>query len=124
MLAIVELDDGTPAYAMMKFGKKGDKPPPVDAEEFVENRPHLAAGIVLFDAWILNGDRHAGNLAWYPGKNDAASIFDHGHALFGTREGKGIDHLHGLLNAPCLGYGCLIEQLAVAQGRRVLDCQD
>lgn len=111
---IAELDDGTLAYVMMKFGKKGDKPPPVNPRDFVAGRPRLAAGIVLFDAWILNGDRHRGNLAWYPGPQTAVSIFDHGHALLGIRDGRGVDHLEALANTPALGHGCLIDQLAVA----------
>lgn len=108
---IVQLDDKTMAFAMMKFGQKGDKPPPVDPEEFVTGHPQLAAGIVLFDAWIINGDRHAGNLAWYPGGQGSVSIFDHGHALFGTVADKGIDHLANHAADPCLGYGCLIGEL-------------
>lgn len=109
---IVELDDGTVAFAMMKFGKKGDKPPPVDAHDFVEKRPRLAAGIVLFDAWILNADRHHGNLAWYPDGHGSAAIFDHGHALFGIHDGKGVEHLEAAANDPCLGFGCLISELS------------
>lgn len=111
--AIAELDDGTKAFVMMKFGKKGDKPPPADAQDFVQKRPRLAAGIVLFDAWLLNADRHDRNLAWYPDGQGSAAIFDHGHALFGTEAGKGVDHLEALLNNPALGFGCLIGELSV-----------
>ena len=112
--AIAELDDGTTSFTMMRFGKKGDKPPPVDAADFVASRPRLAAGIVLFDSWVLNADRHAGNLAWYPAGRGSVSIFDHGHALFGTVAGKGIEVLDGRVNHPFLGHGCLIGELTVA----------
>jgi hypothetical protein len=111
---IAQLDDGTLSFAMMKFGKKGDKPPPADAHDLVENRPLMAAGIVLFDAWVLNQDRHAGNLAWYPGSQGSVSIFDHGHALFGAEAEKRVERLDSLVNDPCLGFGCLIGELAVA----------
>lgn len=112
--AITQLDDGTLSFVMMKFGKKGDKPPPADAHDFVQNRPRLAAGIVLFDAWVLNKDRHAENLAWYPGGQGWVSIFDHGHALFGTEADKGVETLNSMVNDPCLGHGCLVGELTVA----------
>jgi hypothetical protein len=112
--AIAELDHGTIAFAMMKFGKKGDKPPPADAQDFVQNRPRLAAGIVLFDAWVLNKDRHSRNLAWYPRGRGSVVIFDHGHALLGTDAGKGVETLNRMVTDPCLGYGCLIGELTVA----------
>jgi hypothetical protein len=111
---IAQLSDGTLSFAMMKFGKKSDKPPPVDAHDFVQNRPHLAAGVVLFDAWILNKDRHSRNLAWYPGPQGLVRIFDHGHALFGTVADNGVATLNGMVNDPCLGHGCLIGELTAA----------
>lgn len=89
---IAQMDDGAKAYVMLRFGHKGDKPPPVDPVEVVTNKPQLAAGVVVFDDWILNRDRHAANLA-YIADAGGLSIFDHGHALLGIEDGKAIDRL-------------------------------
>jgi hypothetical protein len=79
---IAKLDDGTLAYVMLRFGLRGDKPPPADAAEVVRRKPRLAAGVVVFDDWIINRDRHSANLAYVA--EAGLSIFDHGHALLGT----------------------------------------
>ncbi|MDP9395571.1 MAG: hypothetical protein M3Q27_15540 [Actinomycetota bacterium] len=79
------LDDGSHAYAMMRFGIRGDRLPPVDPVEVVSVRPHLAARVVAFDSLVINGDRHSGNLAF--AQEVGLSVYDHGHALLGTQDG-------------------------------------
>lgn len=109
---VVSLADGTMAYAMLRFGLAGESPPPVNVSQFVLNRSKLAAGIVLFDAWILNADRHAGNIAYVPPSRDLVSVFDHGHALLGTWENKATEYMRANLDTHALGYGCIISQLS------------
>lgn len=105
---IATLNDGQPAYVMLKFGHKGDKPPKADIAAFVAARPKLAARIAVFDCWVINADRHPGNLAYIPGIS--ASVFDHGHALLGIHEGQAEKFLeHNGHQA--LWQSCLLEHL-------------
>lgn len=57
-----------------------EDPPPADCELLVERLPELAMGVIVFDAWILNIDRHEGNLA-FDQQTDQITLFDHGEAL-------------------------------------------
>ncbi|MFW6776268.1 hypothetical protein ACOACO_18450 [Nocardioides sp. CPCC 205120] len=108
---VVKLKNGDLGYAMMKFGLAGDSPPPMDAAAFVAHRPYLAAGIVLFDAWILNADRHSGNIAYIPPSRDLVSVFDHSHCLLGIHKGKAVDRLTALIDDTHLGHGALVAHL-------------
>jgi hypothetical protein len=63
---IARLNDGTWGFVMLRFGHRGDRLPPVDPDEVVRYKPSLAAGVVAFDSWVLNFDRHTGNLAFAP----------------------------------------------------------
>lgn len=113
---VVQLDDGSMGYTMMKFGLKGDSPPPCDVADFVAARPHLAAGVVLFDSWVLNADRHSGNMAWYPAPKSAASFFDHGHALFGgVHAGEGLARINSHQMDSFLGHGKVIGELTTSE---------
>lgn len=108
---IAHLDDETPAYVLLRFGPKGDKPPPADPDKVIADREWLAAGVVIFDSWILNTDRHERNLAYIP--DSGLSIFDHGHALLGTEAAKAQEHLERHKDVPALG-GCLAGKLTNA----------
>lgn len=88
---IATLDDGRRAFLMMRFGLKGEKPPPADLSALVNDRPETAAGIVVFDSLIMNQDRHKKNLAYVPG--GGVSMFDHGHALLGPIKDQGVHRL-------------------------------
>ena len=88
---IAQLDDGSLAYVMLRFGLRGDKPPPADVADIVRYKPWLAAGVVVFDDWIINMDRHSGNLGYV--STVGLSIFDHGHALLGTTADGAEAHL-------------------------------
>jgi hypothetical protein len=77
---IVEGPEKTAGYVALRFLR--GKPPPACLDELVEDHPRLAAGIVAFDCWIHNPDRHAQNLAYSRG--DVPVIcFDHDRALAG-----------------------------------------
>ncbi len=92
--AVVTADDGKLAYVSLRFGPKGGSPPPLDPQEFVEDNPSTAAGIVAFDCWIGNPDRHQHNLAYVRGEPKIPVIvFDHSHALLGIQAGVAVQRL-------------------------------
>lgn len=105
---IAKLDDGGVAFVCLRFGHKGDSLPPVNPPDIVSARANLSAGLAIFDCWVINQDRHPGNLAFLP--EAGLSVFDHGHALLGTTAGGGIAHLQGMKDVP-LWSGCLVPHL-------------
>jgi hypothetical protein len=68
-----------PHYVSLNFNLAGMALPPADPTEIVANHPQLAAGIVLFDIWIGNDDRHAANIH-YDQASNRIEVFDHSHA--------------------------------------------
>jgi hypothetical protein len=99
-------DSGDLAYVALRFGHRGEKPPPVIPEHVVADNPSEAAGIIVFDCWIANKDRHNQNLAFVRG-GTPLHLFDHGNALLGEVPGKGPGRLHDLASvavvSACLG---------------------
>lgn len=77
---IIDLN-GQPHYVSLNFNLAGLALPPADTALIVASHPELAAGIVLFDVWVANGDRHAQNIH-YDQTSDRVEIFDHSHASF------------------------------------------
>jgi hypothetical protein len=71
-----------PHYVSLNFNLSGAGLPPADPVALVAAHPHLALGIVLFDVWIANKDRHRSNIAFDTVLNKVM-IFDHSHALYG-----------------------------------------
>lgn len=88
-----------------------DKPEKVIAEHLVEDYPSIAAGIIAFDSWIGNTDRHNENIAY---KRDEAEIpvtvFDHSHALLGDTRGKATNRLLGQIDEPFVA-GALLQHI-------------
>jgi hypothetical protein len=110
---LVKTDLGEPAYVCLRFGRAGETPPPANAEELVEDNPRIAAGVVAFDAWVGNTDRHRGNIAYSRGLLPL-TIFDHSHALLGPIKGGGVTMVKHRAEQPCTGYGCLDKFVKVA----------
>ncbi|ULH16023.1 hypothetical protein MF271_05150 [Deinococcus sp. KNUC1210] len=75
---------------------------PVIPTMLVQLFPEQAAGILIFDAFIENLDRHAGNLAIDMVSRELA-VYDHSHALLGPLPGKGAQRLSDLNAAGSLG---------------------
>lgn len=75
--------EGVPQHVSLDFNLAGEGLPPADPVALIAAHPKLAAGIVLFDSWIVNTDRHPGNLAFFPA-NLQVNIFDHSHAFLGS----------------------------------------
>jgi HipA-like kinase len=103
---IVPLDDEGIAYVGVRFGLKGETPPPAFEDLLAQNHPELALRIVVFDSWIANNDRHATNLAYSPGRVPLR-VFDHERALLGA---GGIKRLEEVQDKPILNE-CLVEYL-------------
>ncbi|MFC8363992.1 hypothetical protein ACFUIY_29440 [Streptomyces griseorubiginosus] len=80
-------------YASLAFGDRGDKPPPIIPPKFCEERPWEACGIIAFDQWIHNTDRHDENIGYLP--EVAVAAFDHDLSL--ANEAKSEDEAQALL---------------------------
>lgn len=102
---IAEDSSGKLYYLSLDVSKSGHTLPPVNPPDVVATEPFLAAGAVVFDFFIANEDRHAGNLALDPAFTPPRlSLFDHGHSLLGSRDPQGRDRLTALAGTPgCLG---------------------
>jgi len=80
---IVEDSVGTPHHVSLNFALSGQNLPPADPSALVAAHHGLACGIVVFDAWIVNPDRHNANLA-FDQSTGKVMIFDHSHAFIGA----------------------------------------
>jgi hypothetical protein len=91
---VVAEHSGRLFYLSLDVSKEGQALPPIIATDFVAAEPRLAAGAVIFDIWIANSDRHTGNISHDPAFSPPRpAFFDHGHALLGTNDPKGLDRL-------------------------------
>lgn len=91
-------------FGSLNFNLLGDSLPPVIAEDCYELIPFLVTGVLLFDIWIANGDRHERNLAMDTSTSTPRlSVFDHSHALFGVVERRGSARLKRLRDRIAIG---------------------
>jgi hypothetical protein len=67
-------------------------PPPVIPADFVKDHPNIAAGVIAFDCWVANYDRHDENLA-YSNRLLPPTVFDHDLALMGNQGPERLDAL-------------------------------
>lgn len=103
--------NGSPHFVSLNFNLAGHSLPPVNGAEMVAAHPELSWGIVLFDMWILNSDRHSQNVA-YDKSTNAVQIFDHSHALFAR--GRQQMTLNSAL--PGIGGHCIAQHLTSLAG--------
>jgi len=103
-------EDGTSWFVSLNFNLSGEKLPPIIPRLLVARKPELCAGILLFDAWILNPDRHAKNLMHYE-KTDAVQVFDHSRALMPTDLPQQ-QYATSMVNSPAIGAHCLAPVIA------------
>ncbi len=80
--------ESSPCYVSLNFNLAGEDLPPASPAGVVSQDPALACGIVLFDIWVTNCDRHDRNLMHDRGTG-RVQVFDHSHALFGPNGGRG-----------------------------------
>jgi hypothetical protein len=105
--------NGTPHYVSLNFNLAGEDLPPADPGAIQSAHPDLACGIVLFDIWIVNADRHRQNIA-HDRTTDRVQIFDHSHAFFGN----GAAHLTATEDQLGIGGHCLAGELRSLTGMR------
>jgi len=101
--AVVVDDDGELAYVSLRFGPRGEPPPPINPQKFVEDNPSTVAGVIAFDCWIRNPDRHQHNLAYVRGEpRIPVMVFDHSHALLGIQAGEAVQQLQETVDEPLI----------------------
>lgn len=72
--------DGEPWFTSLDFNLAGESLPPVNGAVAVDRFPAICAGVIVFDVWIMNEDRHCRNLAYHM-TNGQLQVFDHSRAL-------------------------------------------
>lgn len=84
-------------FASIDFNLDRSKFPPADLDRAILEIPFDSSGLILFDIFIANPDRHANNLAVdFSTSPPRMHVFDHGHALFGHEPHNGISRLTNL----------------------------
>lgn len=106
------MKDGEPWFVSLNFNLAGEPLPPIRPQLLVARKPELCAGIVLFDAWVLNPDRHARNLA-HDTSTDDVQIFDHSRALMPTDMAQR-QYAEQMVDSPAIGAHCLARELTDA----------
>jgi hypothetical protein len=94
--------EGASHFASLDFNLSGASLPPADPVVLAAAFPKLCWGILLFDMWVLNGDRHRKNLA-FDTTADKVQIFDHSHALLARGNLPPFVGQHALTPNCCLG---------------------
>ena len=79
---LIRLPGDEVGYLSMGFSDKGDRLPPALLGKLAAERPWDAAGILAFDQWIYNTDRHDENLAY--ASDVGLAIFDHDRSVINT----------------------------------------
>lgn len=85
--------DGAPWFASLNFNLAGESLPPVNGAQISDKFPSITAGIILFDIWIMNKDRHCRNLA-YHNATERLQIFDHSRALMPHQDQRAFAERH------------------------------
>lgn len=78
----------------------GGSLPPPDPAAVVAQYPNIVAGMVAFDEWVRNDDRHSNNLLYDP--RLGLWLIDHEHSLAGPA-GESLEHLKSAIGAS-VGY--------------------
>lgn len=102
---------GHPVWVNALVGLEGQEVAPPDPAELVAAEPDLAAGVFVFDTWILNCDRHDENLTFHP--KLGVWIYDHDQALGGRRTGEAVT-MEGCKRSS-LTYHVLADQYLAAE---------
>lgn len=87
---LIQNDDET-WFVSLNFNLSGEDLPPACPSRIAKDMPDLATGILMFDIWVANRDRHRRNLV-FDAETERLQIFDHGSALFVG----GADHMENL----------------------------
>jgi len=101
-------------FFSLDFNIAGQSLPPINAAELVMKHPDLAWGVIIFDAFVMNGDRHPANIA-YDVSTDKVQIFDHSHAFL-SPAGDIKTNLANRENNLAVGSHCLVQEINNTQG--------
>lgn len=107
-------------YLSLDVGQEGRELPPIVPSDFCAAERWWAAGIVVFDVLIANADRHRKNLSrdsTFENEPPRVSVFDHGHALFGTDPPLGLERLELAVDR----LGCVDDEAAIARDSCLID---
>jgi hypothetical protein len=80
----------TPHFASLDFNLTGVSLPPIVPDQFEAAFQAYIGAILVFDIFICNSDRHAGNLSADYNNPQRFNLFDHSHSLLGG-------HHHGAI---------------------------
>ena len=112
--ALMQKDADTYFFSL-DFNIAGQALPPVSAPALVAKFPRLVWGIIVFDAFVMNSDRHPGNIA-HDTSTDKVQIFDHSHAFLSP--GGDIDQtLAARRNDLAIGGHCLAGEINTLDGK-------
>jgi hypothetical protein len=112
--ALMHQDKDTYFFSL-DFNLAGQALPPVSPSSIVKSFPRKAWGIILFDALIMNADRHRQNIA-HDTATDQIQIFDHSHALL-TPAGNIEQTLQNKASILAIGGHCLAREIDTYDGR-------
>lgn len=109
------LPDGSHTYCSLGFNLKGEKAPPIIPGRAAVSEPDLCTGVIIFDIWIANTDRHHKNISYKAQRAPhRLQAIDHGHALFGFwKPGELVDDL-AIVGGPGRNRHCLLDWLPTA----------
>jgi len=101
-------------FFSLDFNLAGQALPPVSPLLIVQSFTDLAWGIIVFDALVMNGDRHNHNIA-HDATTNRVQIFDHSHAYL--TPGGDIDQTLAARTANlALGAHCLAQEINTTIG--------
>jgi hypothetical protein len=102
-------------FFSLDFNLAGQSLPPISPTFIVKTFPQKAWGIILFDALIMNTDRHRQNIA-HDTVTNRIQIFDHSHALL-TAAGDIDQTLQNRAGTLAIGGHCLAQEIDTDDGR-------
>jgi hypothetical protein len=99
--------DDEPYFASMNFNLDEWNLPPADVVAVATDTVDMACGVLVFDCWIVNNDRHHLQLH-YDKTKKALYLFDHHLALYGI---EGFSRLMKNVNSLGVRFHCLIQEI-------------
>lgn len=106
--------NGDQYFFSLDFNLAGHALPPASPIKIVSTQPRLAWGVILFDIFVINPDRHTGNIAFDTSAN-RVTIFDHSHA-FASPSGDISARLASLTSELGIGGECLAPVIDTEDG--------
>jgi hypothetical protein len=112
---IITDGNGVPYFASLSFNLTGQSLPPIIPAQFYSRFQHQTGSILLFDCYIANSDRHAGNLSEDTTGQPRCNVFDHSHVLLSGTNPLGSQRLTTARNSLVIDGGmggnrhCLID---------------